>query len=303
MSIPSFGNSNTQESESTMTDQNHIHSPTSMSRRNLLSAAAIAPLAAGAVVGTANAQAVRSGAGKAAIVTGSSRGIGAAVAKRLAREGYSVTVNFVVNRDMARAVVRDIESAGGKAISVQADVSDPNAVRRLFDENDKAFGGVDVVVANAGIMRLAPMSDMTDENFNRMIDVNLKGGFYTMREGSRRVRNHGRIITLSSSITQLRSPTYGPYAASKAAQELYANVLAKELAGRMISVNAMAPGLVNTTLFTDGKTAQEISGFVQRTPHRRLGEPEDIANVIAALCSPDGMWVSGQTVFANGGVV
>ncbi len=274
-----------------------------MSRRNLLGAAAIVPLATGAIMGTASAQTARSGTGKTAIVTGSSRGIGAAVAKRLAREGYSVTVNFVVNRDMARAVVRDIESAGRKAISVQADVSDPNAVRRLFDENDKAFGGVDVVVANAGIMRLAPMSDMTDENFNRMIDVNLKGGFYTMREGARRVRNHGRIITFSSSITQLRSPTYGPYAASKAAQELYANVLAKELAGRMISVNAMAPGLVNTTLFTDGKTAQEISGFVQRTPHRRLGEPEDIANVIAALCSPDGMWVSGQTVFANGGVV
>lgn len=274
-----------------------------MSRRNLLGAAAIAPLATGAIMGTASAQTARSGTGKTAIVTGSSRGIGAAVAKRLARDGYSVTVNFVVNRDMARAVVRDIESAGGKAISVQADVSDPNAVRRLFDENDKAFGGVDVVVANAGIMRLAPMSDMTDENFNRMMDVNLKGGFYTMREGARRVRNHGRIITLSSSITQLRSPTYGPYAASKAAQELYANVLAKELAGRMISVNAMAPGLVNTTLFTDGKTAQEISGFVQRTPHRRLGEPEDIANVIAALCSSDGMWVSGQTVFANGGVV
>ncbi len=152
-------------------------------------------------------------------------------------------------------------------------------------------------------MRLAPFSTMKDDDFNRMIDVNLKGGFYTMREGARRVRDRGRIITFSSSITQLRTPTYGPYAASKAAQELYANVLAKELAGRMISVNAIAPGLVNTTLFTDGKTQQEIAGFIQRTPHKRLAEPADIANVIAALCGDDGWWVSGQTVFANGGIV
>ncbi|KQV90473.1 SDR family oxidoreductase [Rhizobacter sp. Root1221] len=286
-----------------MTDQNHSQHPASMSRRSLLSAAAIAPLAAGAVVGTASAQTARIGTGKAAIVTGSSRGIGAAVAKRLAREGYMVTVNFVVSLDLAHAVVRDIESAGGKAIAVQADVSDPNAVRRLFDENDKAFGGVDVVVANAGIIRQALVSDMTDENFNRLIDVNMKGGFYTMREAARRVRNNGRIITLSSTVTQARLPTSGPYGATKAAQEIYANVLAKELAGRMISVNAVAPGPVNTTLFTDGNTAQAIAGFVQRTPHRRLGEPEDIANVIAALCSSDGMWVSGQTILANGGLI
>ncbi|WP_341917577.1 SDR family oxidoreductase [Polaromonas sp. YR568] len=248
--------------------------------------------------------AARSPAGrKVALVTGSSRGIGAATAKRLAADGFRVTVNCVANRDLAAAVVRDIQAAGGEAIWEQADVSDPRAVRRLFDANDKAFGGIDVVVSNAGIMRLAPMRDMTDEDFNRMMDVNLKGSFYVMREAARRVRDGGRIISLSSSITQLRSPTYGPYAASKAAQELYANVLAKELEGRMISVNAMAPGLVNTTLFTDGKTPAQIAGFAQRTPHKRLGEPADIAGVISLLCSTDGGWVNGQTVFANGGVV
>lgn len=292
------------ESENTMTDQNQLQLPTSMSRRSLLSAAAIVPLAASGVAGAASsAQTARSGTGKAAIVTGSSRGIGAAVAKRLARDGYAVTVNFVVNRDLANAVVRDIERAGGKAISIQADISDPNAVRRLFDENDKAFGGVDVVVANAGIIRQTPMSEMTDENFNRLIDVNMKGGFYTMREAARRVRDHGRILTLSSTVAHARLPASGPYGATKAAQEIYANVLAKELAGRMISVNAIAPGPVNTTLFTDINNAQVIAGFVQRTPHHRLGEPEDIANVIAVLCSSDGMWVSGQTILANGGLI
>jgi 3-oxoacyl-[acyl-carrier protein] reductase len=238
-----------------------------------------------------------------ALVTGSSRGIGAAIAKRLARDGFKVTVNCVANRDLAAGVVREIEAAGGAAIWEQADVSDPAAVRRLFAANDRAFGGVDVVVSNAGIMRLAPIKDMTDDDFDRMVAVNVKGSFNVLREASRRVRDRGRIIVLSSSITQLRSPTYAAYAATKAAQEIYANILAKELEGRMISVNALAPGLVNTTLFTDGKTPEQIAGFAQRTPHKRLAEPADIANVVSTLCGEDGWWVSGQTVFANGGIV
>jgi 3-oxoacyl-[acyl-carrier protein] reductase len=162
---------------------------------------------------------------------------------------------------------------------------------------------VDVVVSNAGIMNLAPMKDMSDEVFDRMIATNLTGAFYTLREAARRVRDHGRIISLSSSITLLRSPTYGPYAATKAAQEVFANILAKELQGRMISVNAVAPGVVDTPLFTDGKTPQQIAGFVQRTPHGRLGQPADIAAVISALCGPDAGWINGQTIFANGGIV
>lgn len=279
-----------------------------MSRRDVLSSAAAAT---GALAMAAAPAAAQSGGvapsaearGKSALVTGSSRGIGASTAKRLAQEGYKVTVNCVVNRDLATAVVKEIEAAGGEAIWEQADVSDPKAVVRLFDAHERAFGGVDVVVANAGIMRLAPFHAMRDEDFERMIDVNLKGGFLTMREAARRVRDGGRIITLSSSITQLRSPTYGPYAASKAAQEIYANVLAKELQGKMISVNALAPGVVNTTLFTDGKTEEQIAGFAQRTPHKRLAETADIAAVIAALCSGDGAWVNGQTIFANGGIV
>jgi len=269
-------------------------------RHFLVAAAAVAPLA---MAGNSNAQTLVTRNGKVAVVTGSSRGIGAATAKRLARDGYAVTVNCEKNRDLAAAVVRDIEAVGGQAIWVQADVSDPAAVRRLFDETERAFGGVDVVVSNAGIMRLAPFSAMSDADFNRMLDVNQKGSFLVLREAAKRVRDGGRIIALSSSITQLRSPTYGPYAATKCAQEMFVNVLAKELEGRQISVNAMAPGLVNTTLFTDGKTPQQIAGFVQRTPHKRLGEPSDIANVISALCGADGGWINGQVVFANGGVV
>lgn len=273
-----------------------------VSRRTLLAAAALVPaLATGTSAGAAE-QTTRN-SGKVAIVTGSSRGIGAATAKRLARDGYRITVNCVRNRDLAAGVVREIEKSGGQAIWEQADISDPNAVRRLFDACDRAFGGVDVVVSNAGIMRLAPFGQMTDEDFTRMLDVNQKGSFFVLREAARRVRDGGRIIALSSSITELRTPTYGPYAATKGAQEIYANILAKELAGRMISVNAIAPGVVNTPLFTDGKTQEQIKGFMDRTPHKRLGEPEDIAAVIGALCRGDAAWINGQTVFANGGIV
>lgn len=275
--------------------------PTEFPRRALLTAAAIATTALAA--GAAGAQTPRRSGARVALVTGSSRGIGAATARRLAADGYAVTVNCEKNRDLAAGVVREIETAGGRAIWVQADVSDSGAVRRLFDESERAFGGLDVVVSNAGIMRLAPFRDMSDADFSRMVDVNQKGSFYVLREAARRLRDGGRIIALSSSITQLRSPTYGPYAATKAAQELFANVLAKELAGRMISVNAMAPGVVNTPLFTDGKSAEQIAGFAARTPHKRIGEPSDIADAIAALCSQDGAWINGQTVFANGGIV
>lgn len=281
-----------------------------LSRRTFLTAsAAAAPVVMGvaarahAAEGGTLAAADTTANGKVAVVTGSSRGIGAAIVRRLARDGYKVTINYVGSKDQAMAVLEDIQRESGEGITHQADVSDPRAVIGLFEATEKAFGGVDVVVSNAGIMRLAPFAKMPDEDFDRMMNVNVRGSFYVLREAARRVRDGGRIITLSSSITQLRSPTYGPYAASKAAQELYANILAKELEGRMISVNAIAPGVVNTPLFTEGKTQQQIQGFEQRTPHKRLGEPEDIANVVSILCSSDGAWINGQVIFANGGIV
>lgn len=276
-----------------------------LSRRGMLTAAAaLVPVAvmAGASVATAQTSARAAPNGRAALVTGSSRGIGAATARRLARDGYAVTVNYRINRDLAAAVVREIETAGGRAISVQADVRDPRAVGRLFEANQRAFGGVDVVVNNAGVAPTTPFAEMTDAEFDLVTDTNIKGGFNVLREASRRVRDGGRIISLSSSVTEFAGPGYGPYAATKAALAVYSSVLAKELGGRRISVNAVAPGTVNTTLFTDGKTPQEIAGYVGRTPLGRLGEPDDIAKVISLLVSPDAFWASGDTVFVNGGL-
>ena len=282
-------------------------SDSQLSRRAVLSAAGIT--AASVAATQASAQAVsqpvpgRPGAGKAVIVTGSSRGIGAAIARRLARDGYAVTVNYLTNRSLAAGVVRDIEANGGRAIFCQGDVADPRAVKALFDANQEAFGGVDVVVNNAGIMRLSPFARMTDADFDRMVDTNLKGGFNVLRESARRIRDDGSIVSLSSSITLLKTEAYGPYAATKAANEMYSGVLAKELGDKRVSVNAIAPGMVNTTLFTNDKTPQQIQAFVERTPFKRLAEPEDIANTVAAMCSRDWHWVTGQTVLANGGIV
>ncbi|HEX2100898.1 MAG TPA: SDR family oxidoreductase, partial [Candidatus Synoicihabitans sp.] len=240
-----------------------------------------------------------------ALVTGSSRGIGAAIAQRLARDGFNVTINYIKNRDLAEQVSRAIETAGARAIVVGADVSKPADVKRLFDETERAFGGTDVVINNAGVMRLAPFAAMTDADFDHMIDVNFKGGFYVLREAARRVRDGGRIISLSSSITKLRTASYGPYAATKGALEICSSCLAKELRGRQISVNAIAPGVVATSLFLNapGRTQEQIAQFADRTPHGRIGQPEDIAAVVSALVSPDGAWINGETVFSNGGLV
>lgn len=280
---------------------------TDASRRSLLAmAAAAAPVLA---AGAAGAQArttlapdslnASPGGRRVALVTGSSRGIGAATAKRLARDGFAVTINYLTNAALAQQVVKDIEVSGGKAIARQADVADPAAVRALFDATEQAFGGVDVVVSNAGIMNVAPFAQMTDEAFDRMIATNIKGSFNVLREAARRTRDGGRIIAIAStSMTQKRA-THGAYAATKAAQEMYAGSLAKELAGRRISVNAVAPGPTNTDLFRVPPQLRQMAA--DQTPYGRIGEPSDIAKVISALCSSDGEWVNGQLVFANGG--
>ncbi|MDK4717941.1 SDR family oxidoreductase [Rhizobium sp. CNPSo 3968] len=279
-------------------------SNTDNSRRSFLALAAAVPSAL-AMTRLASAQTLdadtRPSDKRGAVVTGSSRGIGAATARRLARDGYAVTVNYLTNRDLAEAVVRDIGAAGGRAIVRQGDVADPAAVKALFDANDEAFGGVDIVVNNAGIMNVGPFAQMTDEAFDRMMATNVKGSFNVLREASRRVRDGGRIISLSSSIIKMSPAGTAAYAATKAAQEIYSNVLAKELGGRNISVNAISPGAVDTQLLRQhGEEA--LRGIPEATPLRRLGQPEDIANVIGLLCSQDGAWIDGQNIFANGGI-
>lgn len=240
---------------------------------------------------------------KVAVVTGASRGIGAAIAQRLAADGFAVVVNYAGNAEEAEAVAGRIEAAGGTALPAQADVSDPRAVKRLFDAVDAAFGAVDVLVNNAGIMRLAPLAESDEALIERQLAINLAGSLYTMREAARRLRPGGRIVNLSSSVVGLLQPGYGVYAATKAAVEAMTRVLAKELRGRNVTVNAVAPGPTATALFLDGKPQATIDQLARLAPLERLGQPEDIAAVIAFLAGPDGAWVNGQVIRANGGIV
>lgn len=240
---------------------------------------------------------------RTAIVTGASRGIGAAIAQRLARDGMAVIVNYAGDAQSANNVVSSIRSAGGQADAAQADVSDPAAARSLFDAAEKAFGGVDVVVNNAGIMPLAPIATTDDAMFDRLIAVNLKGTFNMMREAATRLRRGGRIVNFSSSVVGLLQPTYGVYAGTKAAVEAMTSVLAKELRGREITVNAIAPGPTATDLFLHGKPPELVERLAKLAPLERLGQPEDIAAAVAFLADPDGAWINGQTLRANGGVI
>jgi 3-oxoacyl-[acyl-carrier protein] reductase len=240
---------------------------------------------------------------KVAIVTGASRGIGAAIAERLARDGFTVVINYAGSTAPAEALAAKIEKAGGRAIAAQADVSDSAAVAHMFDATEVAFGGIDVLVNNAGIMQLSAIRETTDELFDRQIGINLKGVFNGMREAAKRLRNGGRIISFSSSVVGLYQPTYGVYAATKAGIEAMTHILSKEVRGRNITVNAVAPGPTATALFLDGKPQEVIDHLSKLAPLERLGKPEDIANTVAFLAGPDGAWINGQVLRANGGIV
>ena len=240
---------------------------------------------------------------KVAIVTGASRGIGAAVAERLARDGFTVVINYSGDVKSAEALARKIEGKGGRALTAKADVSDPNAVRGMFDAAEAAFGGVDVLVNNAGIMKLAKIADSDDALFDRHVAINLKGSFNTMREAAKRLRDGGRIVNFSTSVVGTKPETYGVYTATKAAVETLTAILSKELRGRSITVNAVAPGPVATELFLNGKSPELIDRFAKTNPLERLGTPEDIASTVAFLVGPDGGWINGQVLRANGGMV
>jgi 3-oxoacyl-[acyl-carrier protein] reductase len=240
---------------------------------------------------------------KVAIVTGASRGIGAAVAERLADDGFTVVINYSSDSAPAEALARKIEDKGGRAVTAKADVSNAQAVRGMFDAAEAAFGGVDVLVNNAGIMPLSTIADTDDATFERLINVNLKGTFNTLREAAKRLREGGRIINFSSSVVGLLQPTYGVYAGTKAAVEAMTSILAKELRGRSITVNAVAPGPTATDLFMHGKPQEVVDRFAKLAPLERLGQPADIAATVAFLAGPDGAWINGQTLRANGGII
>lgn len=240
---------------------------------------------------------------KVAIVTGASRGIGAALAKRLAGDGMAVVINYSSSASEAEALAADIHEQGGNAIALRADVAKAQEVRQLFEETERRLGKVDVLVNNAGIFKALPVAETDDALFERTIAVNLAGVFNTLREASTRLNDGGRIISFSTSVLGLNLPGYALYGASKAAVETLTRVFAKEMRGRNVTVNAVAPGPVATELFLSGKSEEQIEHFARMPPLERLGQPEDIAAVVSFLAGPDAAWINGQVLRANGGLV
>lgn len=238
---------------------------------------------------------------KVALVTGSSRGIGRAVAERLGAAGASVVVNYRSDEPAAAEVVDAIERSGGDGVAVRADVSDAAELRTLFDAAEARFGALDIVVSNAGAARFAPLVDASDDDFDTIFTTNARAGFVTLREAALRLRDGGRIVAISAGVTLTHSPGTGVYAASKAALEQMVRVLAREIGHRRITVNSVAPGAVRTDALINGTTAALRADTVARTPLGRLGEPGDIADVVAFLASDAGRWVTGQSIPAGGG--
>ncbi|WP_120005361.1 SDR family oxidoreductase [Nesterenkonia muleiensis] len=239
---------------------------------------------------------------KVAIVTGGSRGIGSAVSKRLAAEGFTVVVNYAGNAAAAEDTVAAIAVGGGTAIAVQADIADEHQVAALFDRTEEQFGGIDAVVNAAGRMALSPIAELDLQQLDDLHRTNIRGTFVIAQHAARRLRRGGAFIGFSTTIVTTQFPTYGAYAASKGAVEAMILILARELRGRDITVNAVAPGPTATDLFLKGKTPEQVDALAKNPPLERLGTPEDIANVIAFLTGPEGRWINGQILRANGGM-
>jgi 3-oxoacyl-[acyl-carrier protein] reductase len=238
---------------------------------------------------------------RVAIVTGGSRGIGRAIVRRLATDGYQVVVNYAGNVEEANAAVA--EAGADNAIAVQADVADEQAVAALFAAATERFGGIDAVIHAAGRMDLAPLADFDLDVLDEQVRVNLRGTFVVSQNAVRSLRDGGTLINFSSSVVGLAFPGYSVYAATKGAIEAMTLVLAREVRGRDITINAVAPGPTATSLFLDGKDQETIDRLAQQPPLQRLGTPDDIAGVVSFLAGPDGRWVNGQVLRANGGVI
>jgi 3-oxoacyl-[acyl-carrier protein] reductase len=240
--------------------------------------------------------------GKVALITGASRGIGQAVARRLAREGAAIAVNYFRNKAEAQKLVAEIEKSGGKGWAVQADVARVPEIARLFDESIARFSRLDILVNCAGIMFKKPVSAVTEEEFDRIFAVNVKGTFFACQQAATRLEEGGRIINFSSTTTAMMLPTYGPYVATKGAVEQLTRSLAWELAPRQITVNVISPGPTDTDMFNTGKTPEQIQCLAEAAAFGRVGQPTEIADVVAFLASAEGGWITGQNLRVNGGV-
>ncbi|MHC3469402.1 SDR family oxidoreductase [Streptomyces sp. 7R007] len=238
---------------------------------------------------------------RVALVTGGTGGIGLAVTNRLVQDGFAVAVHYVGNKTRADETVADIRSRGGKAIAVSGDVADEDAMAAAFDATEAEFGGIDVVVNTAGIMLLSPIATLDLDDLDRMHRTNIRGTFVVSQQAARRLRKGGALVNVSSSLTRLQFPTYGAYAASKGAVEAMTLVLAREMRGRDITVNAVAPGPTATPLFLEGKDQTALDNLAKAAPLERIGTPEDIAEAVAFLAGP-ARWINGQTIYANGGI-
>ena len=239
--------------------------------------------------------------GKTALVTGASRGIGRAIAVKLAEEGAAVAVNYQNNEALAQEVVAWIGAQGGRAVAVRADMADPQAIEGMFDRVLKEFGTLDILVNNAGIAIFKPVAELSVEDYERQFGINVRGVFFACQQAARKLAAGGRIINISTSVTKMMLPNYSLYAASKGAVEELTKSLAKELGPRGITVNAISPGPTDTELFRSGKTEQQIAGMAAMAAFNRLGTPDDIAGAVALLASADAGWISGQDICANGG--
>ena len=238
---------------------------------------------------------------KVAIITGSSRGIGAEIARTLAGAGAKVVVNFTANPSAAEAVCAAIAEAGGESLAVKADVSDPAQVRMLFDAAIERFKHLDILVNNAGVLLSRQIADISDEEFDRVLSINVKGVFYALREAAKWMADGGRVVSLSSTVTRLMLPNYGAYAASKGAVEQLTRVFAKEMGERGVTANIVSPGPINTEMFNSGKNKETIERMAAMSFQGRIGEPEDIARLVLFLVSEEAGWITGQNISASGG--
>jgi len=241
--------------------------------------------------------------GKVAIVTGSSRGIGAEIARTLATAGATVVINYADNKLAADKICAAIAAAGGQGFAIQADVSDPAAVKQLFDKTIQQFQRIDILVNNAGILLFKEIAEIRDDEFDRIVDVNLKSVFYALREATEKLADQGRVVTISSTVTRLMLPKYSAYAATKAAIEQLTRIFAREMGKRGITANSILPGPVDTELFRAGKTAADIERMAGMAALGRIGDSGDIAKAVLFLVSDEARWVTGQSIGVNGGII